>query len=102
MENAHSLTSDEVLWRFEVRESCELSSEQVQQQREKYGLNSESALGSAFSFQPWSKESNKDAYLLHEKQTLLGMLEHCLFSDVSIHCYSTCDMLETWWSRREP
>ncbi|XP_054857334.1 sarcoplasmic/endoplasmic reticulum calcium ATPase 3 [Eublepharis macularius] len=39
MENAHSLAADEVLRRFEVRESCGLSAEQVRRQREKYGLN---------------------------------------------------------------
>ncbi|KAL8189967.1 UNVERIFIED_CONTAM: Importin-5 [Gekko kuhli] len=39
MENEHSLTADEVLRHFKVQESCELSSEQVRRQQEKYRLN---------------------------------------------------------------
>ncbi|XP_053131176.1 sarcoplasmic/endoplasmic reticulum calcium ATPase 3 [Hemicordylus capensis] len=39
MEGAHSLAADEALRRFEVRESCGLSAEQVRRQREKYGPN---------------------------------------------------------------
>ncbi|XP_066491101.1 sarcoplasmic/endoplasmic reticulum calcium ATPase 3 [Tiliqua scincoides] len=39
MEGAHSLTADEVLRRFAVRESCGLSAEQVRRNREKYGPN---------------------------------------------------------------
>ncbi|KAL8163432.1 UNVERIFIED_CONTAM: hypothetical protein K2H54_020989 [Gekko kuhli] len=38
--------------------------------------------------------STKDLYLLCEKQTLTGVPEHYLLSDVSTHWNSTCVMLE--------
>lgn len=43
MESAHSLTAEEVLRRFGVRESCGLSAEQVRRHREKYGANGKEA-----------------------------------------------------------
>lgn len=43
MESTHSLTAEEVLRRFGVRESCGLSAEQVRRHREKYGANGKKA-----------------------------------------------------------